>query len=43
MLHFELKRTVAVPSLHHQWNREHGDGDGPYVGPYDLPPSRRQG
>lgn len=38
-LYFELKRTVALPPFHHQWNRN--DGGGPYVDPYDLPPSRR--
>jgi nicotinamidase-related amidase len=39
-LYFELKRTVAVPSLHHAWNEQYGDGAAPFVDPYDLPPVR---
>ncbi len=38
-LYFELKRTVAVPAFHHEWNRQSGDA-GPFVDPYDLPPVR---
>jgi len=43
-LHYELKRTVAVPALHHDWNARYGDGSAPFVDPYELPPvpHRRQ-
>ncbi len=41
MLHYELKRTVGVPALHHEWNRQFGNGADPFVDPYALPPSRR--
>lgn len=40
-LYYELKRTVAVPALHHEWNRVYGDGADPFVDPYALPPSRQ--
>lgn len=36
-LYYELKRTVAVPALHHEWNRLYGNGTEPFVDPYDLP------
>lgn len=36
-LYYELKRTVAVPALHHEWNRRFGDGAEPFVDPYELP------
>lgn len=39
-LHYELKRTVAVPPLQQAWNARFGDGAEPFVGPYELPPSR---
>lgn len=39
-LHYELKRTVAVPPLHHAWNEQYGDGSAPFVDPYALPPVR---
>jgi nicotinamidase-related amidase len=35
-LHYELKGSVDVPSLHEEWNRRPG-ADGRYVGPYELP------
>lgn len=38
MLRYELKRTVAVPALHHEWNRQYGDGAESFVDPYTLPP-----
>ncbi|HEX5167341.1 MAG TPA: isochorismatase family protein [Thermomicrobiales bacterium] len=40
-LYYELKRSVAAPAFHLEWNRHYGDGDSAYVDPYDLPPSRR--
>jgi nicotinamidase-related amidase len=39
-LYYELKRSVDPESFHHDWNRRHGDGAGPFVSPYDLPASR---
>jgi nicotinamidase-related amidase len=39
-LYYELKRSVAVPSFHLEWNRQFGDGGSVYLDPYDLPPSR---
>jgi len=39
-LYYELKRSVDPESFYHDWNRRYGDGDGPFVSPYDLPPSR---
>jgi nicotinamidase-related amidase len=38
-LYYELKRTVAVPAFHHEWNRQYGNGAKPFVDPYDLPPA----
>jgi nicotinamidase-related amidase len=40
-LYYELKQTVAVPALHHEWNERFGDGVRTFVDPYDLPPLRR--
>jgi nicotinamidase-related amidase len=36
-LYYELKQTVAVPALHHEWNRQYGNGADPFVDPYELP------
>jgi nicotinamidase-related amidase len=39
-LHYELRGAVGGPRLIEEWNRRYGDGDGPFVDPYDLPVSR---
>jgi len=36
-LYYEFKRSVAVPGYHHEWNRKFGNGEQPYVDPYELP------
>jgi nicotinamidase-related amidase len=36
-LYYEIKRSVAVPGYHREWNRQYGNGAAPYVDPYELP------